>query len=109
MSLQETWRLAELPSPLETEALVQQNLSTHTELEAWVEAQKARILEEKRADQLQAQEHTREADEAQRQRETLQIAHQKLAGGASSHCIGLLDSSLTVFVFCQTRTPRSGN
>ncbi|CAI5725341.1 unnamed protein product [Peronospora destructor] len=76
--MQEIWRSVELPAPLETDALVQQNLSTRTELEAWVEAQKTRILEEKRTDQLQSQEHARATDEAQRKREMLQIEHQKL-------------------------------
>ncbi|KAL4144265.1 hypothetical protein PRNP1_013403 [Phytophthora ramorum] len=71
--MQETWR------PLETEALAQQNLSTRAELEAWVEAQKTRILEEKRADQLQAQEHAHESDDAQRRREALQVEYQKLS------------------------------
>ncbi|KAL3661363.1 hypothetical protein V7S43_013568 [Phytophthora oleae] len=70
---------AKLPPPLETEELVQQNLSTREELEAWVEAQKTRVLEEKRADQLQSQEHARASDEAQRKRELLQIEHQKLS------------------------------
>ncbi|POM66096.1 Kinetochore protein spc25 [Phytophthora palmivora] len=77
--MQETWRPSELPAPLETESLVQLNLSTRTELETWVETQKTRILEEKRADQLQSQEHNRSADEAQRKREMLQIEHQKLS------------------------------
>ncbi|KAG6969746.1 hypothetical protein JG688_00005201 [Phytophthora aleatoria] len=77
--MQEAWRSAELPPPLETEALVQQNLSTRSELEAWVEAQKTRILEEKRADQLQSQEHARASGEAQRKREMLQIEHQKFS------------------------------
>ncbi|RMX70423.1 hypothetical protein KXD40_004026 [Peronospora effusa] len=76
--MQEIWRSVELPAPLETDALVQQNLSTRTELEAWVEAQKTRILEEKRTDQLQSQEYARATDEAQRKREMLQIEHQKL-------------------------------
>ncbi|ETI39858.1 hypothetical protein F443_14622 [Phytophthora nicotianae P1569] len=77
--MQESWRAAELPPPLETEALVQQNLIARSELEAWVEAQKTRILEEKRADQLQSQEHARASDEAQRKREMLQIEHQKIS------------------------------
>ncbi|CAI5730890.1 unnamed protein product [Peronospora destructor] len=76
--MQEIWRSVELPAPLETDALVQQNLSTRTELEAWIEAQKTRILEKKRTDQLQSQEHARATDEAQRKREMLQIEHQKL-------------------------------
>ncbi|RLN67931.1 hypothetical protein BBJ29_004941 [Phytophthora kernoviae] len=77
--MQEAWRPAEMPLPLETEPLVQLNLSTRTELEAWVETQKNRIQEEKRADQLQAQEHARASDEAQRKREALQQHHQKLS------------------------------
>ncbi|ETK79962.1 hypothetical protein F441_14492 [Phytophthora nicotianae CJ01A1] len=77
--MQESWRAAELPPPLETEALVQQNLIARSELEAWVEAQKTRILEEKRADQLQSQEHARASDEAQRKREMLQTEHQKIS------------------------------
>uniref|UniRef100_M4BAU7 Kinetochore protein SPC25 n=1 Tax=Hyaloperonospora arabidopsidis (strain Emoy2) TaxID=559515 RepID=M4BAU7_HYAAE len=77
--MQEIWRSLELPAPLETNLLVQQNLSTRSELEAWVEAQKTRILEEKRADQLQAQEHARATNEAQRKREVLQIEHQRLS------------------------------
>ncbi|CAI5722500.1 unnamed protein product [Hyaloperonospora brassicae] len=77
--MQEVWRSVELPAPLETNSLVQQNLSTRTELEAWVEAQKTRLLEEKRADQLRAQEHARATDEAQRRREMLQIEHQRLS------------------------------
>ena len=80
--MQEIWRSLELPAPLETNLLVQQNLSTRSELEAWVEAQKTRILEEKRADQLQAQEHARATNEAQRKREVLQIEHQRLSTGA---------------------------
>ncbi|RLN87871.1 hypothetical protein BBJ28_00016215 [Nothophytophthora sp. Chile5] len=71
--------MQDAPPPLTTEALVQQSLSTRTELETWIEAQKSRILEEKRYDQLQAQEHTRATDEAQRKREELQQSHQALA------------------------------
>ncbi|EEY70675.1 uncharacterized protein PITG_06152 [Phytophthora infestans T30-4] len=77
--MQEKWRPVGLPPPLETEPLVQQNLSTRSQLEAWVEAQKTRILEEKRTDQLQSQEHARASDEAQRKREMLQIEHQKIS------------------------------
>ncbi|CAH0516806.1 unnamed protein product [Peronospora belbahrii] len=77
--MQKIWRSANLPAPLETDALVQQNLNTRTDLEAWVEAQKMRILEEKRTDQLQSQEHARATDEAQRRREMLQMEHQKLS------------------------------
>ncbi|CEG36115.1 kinetochore protein spc25 [Plasmopara halstedii] len=76
--MHEPWRPAGLPPPLEIETLVQSNLSTRTDLEAWVEAQKSHILEEKRADQQQLQEHARASDEAQRKREMLQIEHQKL-------------------------------
>ncbi|KAI9907366.1 hypothetical protein PsorP6_003078 [Peronosclerospora sorghi] len=57
--MQEIWRSNDLPALLETDALEQHNLSTRTELEASVEAQKTCILEEKRADQLQTQEHAR--------------------------------------------------
>ncbi|KAI9911324.1 hypothetical protein PsorP6_009626 [Peronosclerospora sorghi] len=55
--MQEIWRSNELPAPLETDVLEQHNLSTRTEREALVEVQTACILEEKRADQLQTQEH----------------------------------------------------
>ena len=82
----------ELPAPLETSSLVQQNLSTRTELEAWVEAQKTRLLEEKRADQLRAQEHARATDEAQRRREMLQIEHQRLSTGTAPHSVSSLAS-----------------
>ncbi|KAI9916629.1 hypothetical protein PsorP6_016734 [Peronosclerospora sorghi] len=77
--MQEIWRSNHLPAPLETDALEQHNLSTRTELEAWVEAQKACILEEKRADQLQTQEHARATEEAQRKRELLQSEYQRLS------------------------------
>ncbi|KAI9915499.1 hypothetical protein PsorP6_008505 [Peronosclerospora sorghi] len=75
--MQKIWRSNDLPAPLETDALEQQNLRTRTELEAWVEEQKACILEEKRADQLQTQEHARATEEAQRKREMLQKTHTK--------------------------------
>lgn len=77
--MNETWRPAELPASLETEALVQLNLSARSELEAWAESQKTLILDDKRADQQQSQEHARASDEAQRKREMLQIEHQKLS------------------------------
>ncbi|KAE8973704.1 hypothetical protein PR003_g27154 [Phytophthora rubi] len=104
--MQETWRPAELPAPLETEALVQLNLSTRTELETWVEAQKARIMEEKRADQLQSQEHARAADETQRQREVLQVEHQKLSADTHAKERELNDSQVEIEVLQAEKSRR---
>ncbi|KAI9913217.1 hypothetical protein PsorP6_005809 [Peronosclerospora sorghi] len=75
--MQEIWRSNHLPAPLETDALEQHNLSTRTN---WKRGLR-RKMQEKRADQLQAQEHARAMEEAQRKRELLQSEYQRLSTG----------------------------
>lgn len=70
-----------MQAPLETDALVQQNLRTRSEVEAWVEAQKKAIREEKREDERRAQEQLRQTHDAQRRRETLQQQQHALTAG----------------------------